>query len=335
MADRRYCLISPCRDEARFLARTLASVADQTVPPTYWIIVDDGSTDETPAILTEFAARRPWVQLVRRGDRGQRKVGPGVVDAFYEGYRRARHLEWDYVCKLDMDLDLPPGYFEALIARMEAEPRLGSTSGQAYYPDAESGRLVSEGLSPEMSVGMTKFYRRRCFEQIGGFVREVMWDGIDCHRARMLGWKVNGLDEPGTRFVHLRPMGSSHRGIWTGRRRHGFGQYFMGTGFLYMTVSAIYRMARPPRLVGGVAMWWGYVISALRREGRLDDPEFRSFLRRCQRRMLLRGKRRATAAVEAERARDWDPNRRTGWELAAGPDLVGDTVSSPSGRAAD
>ena len=78
--------------------------------------------------------------------------------------------------------------------------------------------------------GMTKFYRVSCFKAIGGFVREVMWDGIDCHRCRMHGWIACSWDEPDLRFVHLRPMGSSQQSIYTGRMRHGYGQYFMGTG---------------------------------------------------------------------------------------------------------
>jgi hypothetical protein len=180
-----------------------------------------------------------------------------------------------------------------------------------------SGALVSEGISPEMSVGASKLYRRRCFEQIGGMVRAVMWDGIDCHRARMLGWWAASFDEDGLRFLHLRPMGSSHRGMWVGRRRHGYGQWYMGTGFLYMTVSALYRMTRPPRITGGLAMWWGYVVSALRGEPRLLDPQFRAFLRGYQRRMLLLGKARATARIEADQARVWDPYARTRWEDAA------------------
>ena len=48
--SRRYLLISPCRDEAQYLRRTLDSVAAQSVQPAAWVVVDDGSTDETPAI---------------------------------------------------------------------------------------------------------------------------------------------------------------------------------------------------------------------------------------------------------------------------------------------
>ena len=157
-----------------------------------------------------------------------------------------------------------------------------------------NGKLVSEKCGDENSVGMTKFYRVKCFEQIGGFVHQVMWDGIDGHRCRMLGWVAASYDEPELRFIHLRPMGSSHKGIVTGRLRHGFGQYFMGTSPVYMTASAVFRMTRPPFVIGGLAMWWGYFKSFLERAPRYGDDEFRRFLRRYQWRCLFLGKAEAT-----------------------------------------
>ena len=76
--SRRYLLVSPCRDEAQYLCRALDSVALQSVPPALWVIVDDGSTDESPAILEKYSRRLPYLCVVRRTDRGRRQVGPGV-----------------------------------------------------------------------------------------------------------------------------------------------------------------------------------------------------------------------------------------------------------------
>jgi glycosyltransferase involved in cell wall biosynthesis len=289
------------------MRRTLDSVSKQTVPPDLWVVVDDGSTDETPRILEEYAARLPYLRIVRRQNRGERSVGPGVIQAFYAGLEAVDLGAHDFVCKLDLDLDLPPRYFEILLERMRAEPRLGTCSGKAYFVHPRRGVLVSERIGDEVSVGAAKFYRTECFRQIGGFVREVMWDGIDCHRCRMLGWIARSWDEPELRFIHLRPMGSSHRGILTGRMRHGAGQHFMGTGLLYVTLSALFRTAARPWIVGGAAMWWGYVTCLLSGRKRYDDPEFRRFLRRYQWSCLLRGKRRATARCDAEGAARWKP----------------------------
>src|SRR5262245_37549582 len=104
-SSRRYVLISPCRDEAQYLQRTLDSVAAQSVPPTLWVVVDDGSTDETCGILKDYAIRLPFLRVVHRTDRGCRQVGPGVIEAFYAGLETVRLEDFDYVCKLDMDLD--------------------------------------------------------------------------------------------------------------------------------------------------------------------------------------------------------------------------------------
>jgi len=262
--------------------------------------VDDGSSDGTPGILAEYAAAHPWMKIVRREDRGRRAVGPGVVDAFYAGLETVRPDDFEFLCKFDLDLDLPTNYFKNLIGRMAATPRLGTCSGKPYFE--AGGRLVSEKCGDEMSVGMTKFYRTTCFQEIGGFVREVMWDGIDCHRCRMLGWIACSWDDPDLRFVHLRPMGSSQKSILTGRMRHGFGQYFMGTGLFYMTVSSAFRLASPPLIIGGLAMWWGYVRSGLAGKPRYPDLAFRKFLNTYQRRCLSVGKARATAEFDARAA---------------------------------
>lgn len=300
--ERGYVIVSPCRDEATHMRRTLDSVAAQSVPPALWVVVDDGSTDETPRILEEYARRLPFLRVVRNPDRGRRAVGPGVVEAFYRGLEGVDLDAFDYVCKLDMDLDLPPRYFEHLVRRMEAEPRLGCTSGKPWFHHPRTGALLPEAIGDEVSVGGSKFYRVACFREIGGFVREVMWDGIDCHRARMLGWIVESVDADELRFLHLRPMGSSHKGIWTGRVRDGFGQWFMGTSPLFVLARAVYRLPRHPAILGSVAMLWGYVASAARRAPRYADPEFRRFLRRYQRTSLLLGKAAAARRLTDERA---------------------------------
>ena len=135
-SSRRYLLISPCRDEARYLRRTLESVAAQSVPPAMWVVVDDGSTDETPAILEESARRLPYLRVVRRTDRGRREVGPGVVEAFYAGLDQVHLEDFDYLCKLDMDIDLPVRYFELLISgwrTTRASGRLPGSPGSSTH----------------------------------------------------------------------------------------------------------------------------------------------------------------------------------------------------------
>lgn len=300
----RWVAITPCRDEAAFAQRTLDSVARQTRRPDLWVIVDDGSSDATPQLLAAFAREHDWVRIVRREDRGRRSVGPGVIDAFYAGLDTVALADFDYLCKLDLDLELPPRYFEILLERMERDPRLGTCSGKPSRP-IEGGEPELELCGDEMSVGMTKLYRRTCFDEIGGFVREVMWDGIDCHRCRMLGWIAVSWDEPELRFLHLRQMGSSDTNVLRGRMRHGAGQHYMGTGVVYVLASAVRRLFEPPAIVGSAAMTWGWLRAALARRPRHGDARFRAFLRAYQWKSLLIGKRRATAALDESGEARW------------------------------
>lgn len=222
----QYLIISPVRDEAEFLQRTIDSVVAQTMRPACWIIVDDGSTDQTADIVSQAAQKYDWIHLHRRSDRGQRKVGAGVIEAFYDGLAQRSLDDYQYVCKLDGDLEFGPTYFELLFEKFMDDPKLGTASGKSWIRNGT--RLRPERTSDEFSQGQTKLYRVECFRQIGGFVKEVMWDGIDCHRCRMLGWSAHSFRDEELKFIHLRPMGSSFRSIFHGRLRWGRGQYFFG-----------------------------------------------------------------------------------------------------------
>ena len=225
-------MISPAKDESKYLDCAIASMAAQTHRPATWIIVNDGSSDDTGAIADRAATRYPWIHPLHRPTGTGRRVGPGVIEAFYAGLELADLNAYDFVCKLDADLELPPHYFENLMARFEADPKLGTASGKVYL--VEDGHKIFERTNDEFSMGAAKLYRRQCFQEIGGFVREVLWDGIDCHRCRMLGWKAASYHDPELAIHHPRPMGSSHKNIYHGRMRWGRGQYFMGTHPLYL-----------------------------------------------------------------------------------------------------
>jgi len=298
---RRYCLVTPCRNEAQYIRTTLETTCGQTAPPALWVIVDDGSTDETPQILQEFADRHDYIKIVRREDRGVRAVGPGVIEAFYDGLSHIDLDEFDFVTKFDGDLELPPRYFERTMELMEADAYLGNLSGKLYerLPD---GSFFEERTGDENAVGPIKFYRVACFKAIGGFVREVAWDGIDGHICRLNGWIAKSVHDPELKIVHLRPMGSSQQNIRVGRVRWGRGKYFMGSAWYYVMASAAYRSLEPPYLLGGLGILWGYFKAMVTGHPRYQNPEYRRYLRRFERAQLLRGKRRALAE-ENERIR--------------------------------
>jgi poly-beta-1,6-N-acetyl-D-glucosamine synthase len=283
-SGRRVVVISPVRDEAATVARTIACMKAQTLQPVLWVVVDDGSTDETPAILGRAVAEIPWLRVVRLADRGFRAVGGGVVEAFDAGLASV-DVPYDYVAKMDADLEFSPAYLERILGYFERDPGLAAASGKVYRREAKG--LVEEFMIDAMVAGQFKLYRREAFERIGGFLRQVMWDGIDIHRARMLGYRTASLPDPELRIIHLRLMGSSDRSVYHGRMRWGAGQWFMGSSFDYVLASGLFRMRERPFVVGGLLITAGYVLAALRRKPRYEDRAFRRELRRWQRRRVL------------------------------------------------
>ncbi len=290
MENNKYILISPCKDEGAYLEKTLRSIFNQTVKPTQWVIVDDGSTDNSLELINKYREKMPFIKVVSR-PKGERKVGAGVIHAFNDGLKQVDIENYDFLCKLDVDLDLPERYFELLLKRMDEDPRLGTCSGKAYYVHPQTQELKSELCGDEASVGMTKFYRRTCFEEIGGFVAEVGWDGYDCHRARWFGWRALSWDEPELRFIHLRPMGSSQKSIYRGRIRHGKGQYHIGSHPLFFLISSLYRSVRQrPYITGTAFAIYGYAKAYFSAEKPFGDKDIVKFIRGYQMRALVKGK---------------------------------------------
>jgi len=294
MNDQSYVLISPCKDEGKYIEKTLQSVYEQTVQPSLWIIVDDGSTDDSVDVIQRYMQKMPYIKLVHRPKSEKRNVGAGVIFAFNDGYDQVQIDDYDYVCKFDVDLILPPRYFEILISRMQDDPCLGTCSGKAYYIDSKTGKEKSELCGDEASVGMTKFYRTDCFKEIEGFVEDVGWDGYDCHRARWFGWRAISWDEPELKFIHLRPMGSSQKSIYRGRVRHGKGQYLLGAHPLFFFLSSLYRSVKQsPYIVGTLFSMYGYVSTFFSGSNRFGDEDMTRFIRSYQIRALYHGKAEA------------------------------------------
>jgi len=293
-----YVLISPCRDEEAYLEHTATSVLAQTHAPALWVIVDDGSTDGTARLLEGYARAHDTIRVITLPRRAERSLGKGVVQAFEAGLETVDTGAYAYIGKLDMDVVLPPGYYETLIRLMEERPLLGNVSGKAYFVDDRTGREIDEVVADDFSVGAAKLYRRRCFADIGGLSDCVMWDGIDCYASRRCGWWVRSVPAEELRFLHLRPMGSSHQSIIVGRKRHGRGLYHLGSSFPFVLAAAARRVKHPPVVRGAVAIVQGYLKARLAREGQVP-ADLRSYIRRYQHLSLVIGKRRTMQRFEA------------------------------------
>jgi glycosyltransferase involved in cell wall biosynthesis len=282
----KYAVVTAARNEALYFRQTIASLTSQTLLPVRWVIVDDGSTDETTRLALDAAANHPWIRVICRPDRGYRMVGEGNYDALQEGFRMLADEDFDFLCVVDGDVYFRPSYFVDLLARFAANPRLGIGGGAVI--DLLNGRLYRADLLPEMTGGPLKCYRRACFAQIGGLVRAASWDAIDCYKAMMIGWQSQTFDEPELQIMHLRPTGSSQQGFYDGRLRRGAGMYFMGSHPVWVFSSALRRLFEPPVVLGSLCVIAGYFREMLRGATRINDPELITFIRAWQMRKLVK-----------------------------------------------
>jgi biofilm PGA synthesis N-glycosyltransferase PgaC len=281
-AGRKYVVITPVRDEERFLPKTIESMVRQTVLPAEWVIVNDGSKDRTGEIIDAASTKYPWIRGVHRNDRGYRKWGAGIIEAFYAGYEKLTCHDWAVMSKLDGDLSFEPGYFEDAIRKFEHNPRIGIGGGVLYHYKNEKRVLERH---PMFHVrGGVKIFRRECWEAIGGLWVGPGSDTVDEVKANMLGWTTSSF--PDLLMLHHRPTGASW-GQWGGLVKDGRIDYVYGSHPVFLTAKSIVRLIRRPYLLGSVALLYGYLSASLRHTPRVDDPELIRYLRRQQLNRLL------------------------------------------------
>jgi biofilm PGA synthesis N-glycosyltransferase PgaC len=277
----RYVVITPVRDEEEFVGATIESVSRQTVRPTEWVIVNDGSSDGTGEIIDRYAAQFPWIHAVHRSNRGFRKSGGGVVEAFYDGYRALQSDDWDFVVKLDGDLTFSADYFEKCFAYFHSEPQLGIGGGEIYHDMA--GNMTLEA-NPKFHVrGATKIYRRACWEAIGGLWVAPGWDTIDEVKANMLGWATRSF--PDLPLHHHRLTGTAD-GLVRDRIKHGVACYVSGYHPLFVGAKCVYRLFQKPYFVGSAAIWYGFVKGFITKVPQVNDARMIAYLRGQQLRRL-------------------------------------------------
>jgi biofilm PGA synthesis N-glycosyltransferase PgaC len=279
--DLKYVVITPVRDEEKYIEATIASVSCQTILPAEWVVVDDGSTDRTGGILDAAAARFSWIHVVHRPNRGFRKSGGGVVDAFYDGYNVLQSDDWKFIVKLDGDLSFSPKYFERCFEHFSRQPRLGIGGGEIWH---DLGGELKLEASPRFHVrGATKIYKRACWEDIGGLWRAPGWDTIDEVKANMLGWTTSSFAE--LRLLHHRFTGSAD-GALRDRVKHGVACYISRYHLLFVLSRCVYRLVQKPYVIGSAAMFYGFLKGYLAHLPRVDDRRYIRYVRAQQLRRL-------------------------------------------------
>lgn len=279
-AMKTYGAVTPARDEEKFLPGLIDSMVSQTVRPIRWIVIDDGSTDSTPALLDEAAGRHEWISVhhVRRA--GERQ--PGGESALQHFLAPALWSECDTIFRVDADISFGTDFVQLLLAEFDRDPRLGIAGGTLYEPCRGGwGEMRTPGFHTR---GAIKMYSRVCLEAIGGIQPGLGWDTIDEAHAALLGFTTRSFRHIHAR--HHRPQGVAG-GVLRGRLAAGQAAYQCGYSPLFMAVRVCRHLAAWPPVLGAAALAAGYLEGCVRGKPRAASPELMRFIRRQQVRRLL------------------------------------------------
>jgi glycosyltransferase involved in cell wall biosynthesis len=275
-----YALVTAARNERDVIQLTLDSVVAQTVTPQMWVIVSDGSVDGTDDVVRRYAGKHPFIRLCRINESTERNTA-AKVNAVKTGIAALSQTDYAYIGNLDADVSFDERYFETLIERFERDEELGVIGGRIFHLDAR-GRSREMNASNESVAGAVQFFRRECFEQIGGYkpIAGGMEDGIAEITARYLGWKSRSYaDLP---VVHHRELGTVGRSVYEARFNSGATEYIVGFGFAYHVLRAFSRIFEKPYVLGTALILAGYFWALLSREPRVVSDEIVRFIRREQ-----------------------------------------------------
>jgi biofilm PGA synthesis N-glycosyltransferase PgaC len=289
----RVLMISPVRNEAAHIGRVVAAVRAQELKPARWIVIDDGSGDDTLSQLRELEHEVPFLTVLQAPAGGLAADSPDRLAravevrnfnfALAEAQGDAADYRYTHVMKLDGDVELPREYLRVLLERFADDASLGLAGGVLVEPTASGMRKIR---IPRYHVhGALKCYTRACFEAIGGIQERLGWDTIDETYARMRGYSTHSFTDLVS--VHHRPLASAD-GALRGHARHGECAYIAHYGPVWVTLRSLKVARRSPLGVSGIAFLCGYARAALRRTEQVPDPEYRMFTRRELRRRLLR-----------------------------------------------
>lgn len=279
-----YVIITPVRDEERYIGLTFESVIRQTLKPSLWVIVNDGSTDRTGEVLDRCSAPFEWIKIVHRNNRGYRAAGGGVIEAFNEGYSNLISTNWDFIVKLDGDLSFEREYFERCLAYFDAESTLGIAGGTVCVFQNGKLKVDAAGDPPFHVRGATKIYRRKCWERISPLVQAPGWDTIDEVKANFYGWTTRTFSD--LKLIQHKATGGAD-GNWRTWFKNGRANYITGYHPAFMLAKCFKRAFQKPPFSESAALWAGFCSGYLKGIQQMQEKDAIRYLRKQQIRRLL------------------------------------------------
>ncbi len=281
----KYYIVTPAKNEEKYIHHTLKSVTQQTLKPAGWIIVDDGSTDNTLGIAEQYEKRFDWIKVISLNNKGEKKLyGSKVIRVFNFGFEQIQDTDFDFIVKLDADLTLPLNYFEEIARAFSKNQTYGICGGYIIEKERDFEKKRARQTYVQ---GAIKSVRMDCFNAIGGFAEANGWNGLDQLKALYMGWEVVNLP---LKVIHHRPQTTEYRSIKF-FENNGIAHYRVGNDIFLTLIRTLMGIRKKPYLLASLSYFRGYLKAALSKEPRLVDKHLARFIRNYHYKRLLHFKR--------------------------------------------
>jgi len=280
----KYILITAAHNEEKFIELTIKSVISQELKPLQWIIINDNSTDKTGEIIERYIVDIKFIKLLNISRKDGRDFSSKVY-AINEGLKNLKNIEFDFIGILDADVSFEPNFYSTLIAEFHKNNNLGIVGGD--YFDIVNGQKKYIKPSPYSVRGATQFFRRECFEQIGGLI-PIKYGGEDalaCYAARMYGWKIKNVNS--AQVIHHKPTGSANSSSFKKRFNDGRMEFYLGYHPIFQLLKCFKRVFYKPAIIGSILQLLGFWFSFLFDSKSTVANELRSYIKRSQLKHLM------------------------------------------------
>jgi glycosyltransferase involved in cell wall biosynthesis len=201
-------VIMPVLNGERFIAEAIQSIVDQTFGPCELVVVDDGSTDRTGEIVSEFEGKLPIRRVRHEKPRG---IAPSMNDG-------VRNASGRFITFLDHDDSWMPDFVETQIAALRDHPETGMVHSDFQTIDANgrvleakvsvdrgrgmrpSGRVFRELFMDSFIVGNSVMIRKECFDRLGMFDESLRWGDYHMWLRIARHYNVDYVDRVLTRY---------------------------------------------------------------------------------------------------------------------------------------
>lgn len=264
-----YYAIVTCRNSEDNIETALFSLKEQTIKPEYVIVVDDGSSDETPKILERIQVGWHELHIITNPDLGYNIAR--VVSNWNRAitYARENELkETDYHMIGTDDTVYEKEYAEKLICHMDSDRMIAISSG------------TYDNVRAKTPHGAGRFVRNSFFAHRHGFYPEKMgYESLVLYTAMQCNYTYKVF--PNARFDHIRELGKNHHFYEFGAsmRTLGYHPLFVLGKWIQYFISG-----KPIGRKGAVYMLYHYLSYRPKKSGydSMYDDDIRQYIRRVQ-----------------------------------------------------